>query len=568
MKMCIHPSRRGLSGHTLLEMLLSLVLLSIVMASVGSAVMFASQAVPDDTRPAGSLIADSHVLSRIAEDLSVAQYVIEQADHAVTIVVSDRTGDDIPDRIRYAWSGVVGEPLFYQLNDENAIALIDSVAVFELTDTLTSAAQTLPAARYLGAETLVASYDKDVSGGDETVEATDWYGQSLSPVLTADAIGFVPTRTELYAGWKNPRDGQVLISIRDFSTPTPGDLTYASAVLDESLMSGATYWRSLDLEGGSAVSDDETISLTATFVSGTDVALCLRRSSSGSGLLSTTDGGGSWQRDDGKGLLYRLYGKEILVNKTTYQVARQHLTRIHVSLQRTGDGRSPVQRNVVLMQAPPVLTGFAQSDLDVDPTTMDLNADIEADWSHGDGRLAKTSLSDGIWTCDGDLSYTHKSLASAEVVRVRARMRSNDVLGPTVYGPYTFNERDELLPLAVQLRSDGNGGQELVVYNDTELKAEAMVLSGLPSGLVDVGLTLVPGEDFVSIEINHQPIASLVLDRVADPGTIESAVRFGSSGGVAEFGSIEIAVGGTYTDATPDASLLEINVGGVGVSVQ
>lgn len=554
-------------GHTLLEMLLSLVLLSIVMASVGSAVMFASQAVPDDTSAAGSLVADSALLSRIAEDLAAAQFVIEQTDHAVTVVVPDRTGDDVPDRVRYAWSGERGAPLFYQLNDEDAVALVEAMAVFDLSYTFSSGSQTLPAAIYLDGETAIDASDTDTSGGDVTIDALTWSGQKISPRLTSGALGFVPTRVDLMAGWRNPNDGRTLISIRDLADVTPGETTYASGIFEESVLGGASSWESVELSGGSAVSVDEPVALAATYESGTTVALELRRSNGGSGLLSTSDGGSTWVEVPDYSLAYRLYGKELLASRTAYVVGRQHLSVIDLSLQRVAEGRSPVKRLVRLMQSPPMMTGYGQTGFDVDPTTMDLDADGATDWSHDRGDFPASSMTDGLWVADGVLSFPDKSLLSAEVIRVDARMRSNDTLGPTIYGPYTFNERNELLPVVTQLRSDGKGGQELVVYNDVGMATRRLVLSGLPEGLIDVGLTLLPGEDLVSVEINRQPVASVQLDRVADPGTVEAAVSFGSSGGVAEFDSVRVRVGGATEAISADSSLIELNVDGIEINL-
>ncbi|MEM6928262.1 MAG: prepilin-type N-terminal cleavage/methylation domain-containing protein, partial [Myxococcota bacterium] len=96
----IHSQRRNsfYRGHTLVELVLSLTLLSIVMVSVGSAMIFAANAVPSADEPTVNKINDGAVLDRIAEDLSLAKYVIEDEPKAVTVVVADRTGDGLPDR--------------------------------------------------------------------------------------------------------------------------------------------------------------------------------------------------------------------------------------------------------------------------------------------------------------------------------------------------------------------------------------------------------------------------------------------------------------------------------------
>ena len=556
-----HPA-----GHTLLEIMLSLVLLSVVMASVSSAVMFASQAVPDEDSAVGSLLADSAVLGRIAEDLASAQYIIEQADHAITIVVPDRTGDSIPDRIRYAWSGKQGEPLFFQLNDDNAVTVIDAVYEFELSYTQQSATEAMPAAIYLGSESLIASSDSSTSGGQVTIEPTQWSGQAISPALASDALGYVPTRVDIHAGWRNPSDGKTLFAIRDLSESTPGSNTYASSLFDESTLSGSNSWESLSLADGTTVPADQSTALTATYQSGTTAVLELSTSTDDDGLLATSDSGTTWAEVDDKSLAYRLYGQQVLTSNTSYAITRQHLTAIDVSLQRVADERSPLQRRVRTMTAPPILTGYANSGLSVDPVGMDLNADGAADWSHSGGAPSTDSITDGIWTSDGELIYDHSSLGSAAVIRVRARMRSSDTLGPTIYGPFTFNSSNELLPVITLLRDDGAGGQELVVYNDTSMSSQHVVFTGLPAGFVDIELTLIPAHDLVSFKVNHQNAGAVVLERIADPGAIEPSVSFGSRGIAAEFRSIDVAVGGSAA-ASSSGDAVEIDLEEIGISL-
>ena len=99
MSRCRYNARHAY-GYSMLEMVLSTVVLSTVMVSVTSAVVFASSANPDEDSPEVTLATDSNALSRIAEDISMARYVLEQSTNRITFVVADRTGDDIPDRIQ------------------------------------------------------------------------------------------------------------------------------------------------------------------------------------------------------------------------------------------------------------------------------------------------------------------------------------------------------------------------------------------------------------------------------------------------------------------------------------
>lgn len=536
------------SGHTLLEMALSLVLLSTVAASVGSAVMFASSVAPDEDSVEQTLAQDSRVLSQIAEDIAQARYVIEQGANAITIVVADRTGDGNPDRVRYAWSGKEGDTLTYQLNDDNAVSLIDEVSTFSLAYTQKQSVETLPNAIYFADESLIDGFTETGSVSEKPIKYSEWYGQVVNPSLESNASGFVPTRLLLYASGKSPYTGQTLLELKGRSGATPGTTTFASQTINESDLNWQNIWRQYDLSDALFVDGGEDLGFYISYVSGQNEVLNINEASSNrsTGKIQSKDRGSTWELENDKAFVYQLYGKQKLTSTGRYETTQQHVSVIDIRLQSFVVDRSPLSRRVRMLLAPPVLSGFAATGFDSDPSGVDLNADGEPDWSHSAGTFPADSVSGGLWACNGQLIYNNKSLVTAEVITVRARMRSNDTLGPAIYGPYTFDDKAQLLPLITQLRSDGRGGQELVIYNDTKMSEEKLKLTDLPSGLVDIELTLVPALDMVSVSINHWLVGSYLLDRVTDSSVVESAVRFGSTGGVAEFGSIYISVGGGY----------------------
>jgi len=219
---------------------------------------------------------------------------------------------------------------------------------------------------------------------------------------------------------------------------------------------------------------------------------------------------------------------------------------VYLQLQSVSTDRSPLKRSVHMSLAPPKLDAFAETGFDADPTGMDLNADGSPDWTHSANSFSESSLNNGIWTADGQLIFKPDGLSAADVITVKARMRANDSLGPTIYGPYTINTDGEGLPLITQLRQDDEGGQELLIYNGFSLSDPVFTIPDLPSGLIDVTLTLLPDENYLSVSVNHEPVVALLLERVADTGTVKQEVWFTTSGGVAEFGSISVRVGGSY----------------------
>ena len=557
-------SRHQSAGHTLIEMLLSLVILSMVMASVTSAVLFASSASPDEDSFESTIGDDSQAMARIAEDLSVAKYLVEQTKTSITIVVSDRTGNGNPDRIRYAWSGTYGDPLTYAINDEEPFNLIDAVAVFDLGYTEQTQQSEMPVATYRGNETVLDSYTTVSSGSTVAVRSGNYFGQMVTLSLSNNAVGFMPTRVELFAEAKPPDNGTVMVQLRDRSNSAPGQTVYGTKTLDEILLTDTGGWNSFSLADTSFVEAGQNVAIVFNHVTGSNEAMEASLQSTGGllglgggsgGYLTSTDNA-NWSLDNGQTFVYRLYGREVLTDPELYTANQKRQVRMSVSLQSVSSGRSPIKRAVQMMLAPYTLEAFAETEFDTDPTTMDLDADNNPEWSHDSGAFPAHSLSDGLWTCDGKLVFQPDGLSTADIIQINARMRSNDTLGPTIYGPYTINADGKILPIQTQLRSDGSGGQELVIYNDATMSDETLVLGGLPSGLVDIGLVLIPDENYLCISINNERVAAILLDRFDNPGTIDQAIEFGSSGGVAEFDLIDIKIGGTYTVGDASGGLI------------
>ena len=550
----LFPKRQARRGHTLLEMMLSLVLLSIVMASVTSAMLFAASANPDEDSPEVTIADDSRVLSRIAEDLSLARYVIEQTDKAVTFVVGDRTGDGTPDRIRYAWSGTYGDPLTYQLNDETPTTLLENTAQFGLTYTSETVISTLPGTLERGdTEQLIASQNSILLHTGYFMNDTMAIGQRYTPALDAGVVAYEPSRLRLYAKRAGNSTGVIPVAIKDVQGDTPQGDAHVSATLYERGFGTYPNWGEVSFSSSVWLSASEEKIISIGPGTGIGNILVPRyHNTAGTPFSYSSDSGVTWLAGYGGSMLFELYAYPVTYGKAL-DISRSHLTQARITLQSVASsGRSPLKRMVRMMLAPATLESFAQTEFDADPTLADLDNNKAADWSHSTGKFPETSISDGVWTADGSLIFEPAGLSSAKVITVKARMRSNDTLGPTIYGPYTIDSGGDGLAIITQLRDDKEGGQELLIFNGYTATDPVLTIPDLPSGLVDVGLTVIPDEDYLCIAINHEPVATLKLDRVTDNGAWRQAIWLTSGGGVAEFESVYIKVGGSYEISASD----------------
>jgi len=119
-------------GFTLAELVVSMVVMSILMVGLGSAILIASHALPDGERPATRIVQSASVAGQIVEELRSAIWIREHTATSVEFAVPDRDGDGNAERIRYAWSGTSGDPLTRQYNGGKVVDVLDDVNVFDL----------------------------------------------------------------------------------------------------------------------------------------------------------------------------------------------------------------------------------------------------------------------------------------------------------------------------------------------------------------------------------------------------------------------------------------------------
>ncbi|MBX2852741.1 MAG: prepilin-type N-terminal cleavage/methylation domain-containing protein [Phycisphaeraceae bacterium] len=539
-----HHGSRHLAGYTLIEMVLSLALLSIIMVSAGSAMLFAAKAVPNDGDPLTQRTHDARLVARISEDLAQAKYVLEYTSQAVTIVVPDRDGDSIPDRIRYAWAGSSGGPLTYQFNDAAATTIAPSIDDFELTYLLENDSFTIPAPLIFGAEKLLSSYENDSGTTDRDVTATNAFSQGVLPILSAGSLGFLPTRLELYAKRDSPTDGVVAVELRDQTVTGPGADLYATATIDESDLTGGFKWSEVAIFPEQAyIPNFQVVAVSLTHNSGSSTAA--RFASNGQlvgGMMSSTDSGASWTGGLSDRLLYRLYGQQVFSGGSDITVAHDHVHSIQIELDSTGDNASPVRSSARMLQAPQILDAFWESDFDASPTLMDLDGDGAADWTHPSGSIPDSQLVKGVWKKKDVLSVSPTDRFTGPTV-VELRMCAEDLSTAILTGPLHIDSSGDVLPITVTLRDDGGGNQELVFYNDLTQTRPYVTMPGLPAGWIDVEILVIPDMDAVALWVNEDLIGSVLLSRTASTG--ETGLALSGEKNDAKFSRVRITVGGT-----------------------
>lgn len=120
-------SRRAL---TLVEMVVSVAVVSVLAVSMGSAILIASRALPDADNPAARSLEAAAVVDQMAGELYSAVSVTYFSATAIEFTV-ERGGAN--HTIRYQWSGTPGDPLARRYDGGASVNVLEDVRGFTLT---------------------------------------------------------------------------------------------------------------------------------------------------------------------------------------------------------------------------------------------------------------------------------------------------------------------------------------------------------------------------------------------------------------------------------------------------
>ncbi len=123
-------------AYTLLELMIALGSASVLMAGLSSALFIAAQGLNLDQGASASRGRADAVMGRVLADARTATRFRSVTPTAIELDVADRTGDSAADRLRYEWSGVVGDPLTRTLNGGAAVTLLRDVRALSFESTV------------------------------------------------------------------------------------------------------------------------------------------------------------------------------------------------------------------------------------------------------------------------------------------------------------------------------------------------------------------------------------------------------------------------------------------------
>ncbi len=126
-------ARHRRHGFTLVEMGLSMAVMTVLLGGISSALILAGRAIPDHATPVKLMTDGFHVADQLAGELYAAQTISARSANSITFTVADRNADANPETIQYLWSGVAGSPLYRQYNGASASVVLGDIYQFNLT---------------------------------------------------------------------------------------------------------------------------------------------------------------------------------------------------------------------------------------------------------------------------------------------------------------------------------------------------------------------------------------------------------------------------------------------------
>ncbi|MCH8963813.1 MAG: prepilin-type N-terminal cleavage/methylation domain-containing protein [Planctomycetes bacterium] len=343
------------TGFTLLELVMSLAVTAILMGGLTSAMLLATQALPDDRRPAEATVAATETANRIAFELAYALSFSERSAHAIAFTVADRDGDGDPESIRYEWSGTPGDALTYEYNGSAAVNLLASVRGFSLTYEVEAVTEQNAGPASVSAEQELMGYFSTSDLAEAHVHYNDrWWSQYFKPTLPADAITWTVTRVRFQA----KQDNEAVLTRVGLRRPLP-DHTPSDVIVDETILwpaslSSEYQWVILSFSKATDLSPHKGMCLTFTNDELRPARLRYQNKNVILGNAALSQGSPAWGTPDGsQALLFNIYGTVSTLGDPI-QTTRNFLRRVDVSIELQANDAARVDAACTILNAPEV----------------------------------------------------------------------------------------------------------------------------------------------------------------------------------------------------------------------
>lgn len=255
--------KRSTRGFTLVEVVISSVIVSLILGATMSVIGLAGKAMakPNDRSDQARLA--RQVVEELVRDLSEAKSVVWTNETDFEIVVPDRDRDSVAETVRYVWkgSGSTPGPLYKAVNGGTAIEMMESCAEFaSIFDVRTANETSATTANVEGPEALLAHFPDgpigtsyEVVGDNQALlSLNDSRALYVDVLLPANAVSWRPTRYKVTMSRDGSADNTLGVRLRRSSGGAPGTVDLASWSMSESSLTVAMSSVEFAVPGGAA----------------------------------------------------------------------------------------------------------------------------------------------------------------------------------------------------------------------------------------------------------------------------------------------------------------------------
>jgi len=521
-------------GATLIELVMTVAVTGLIAVGIQSSIFVAMRSLPNSQTGVQATIRASKIVDQLATELESAIYISEHTATTLGFTVSDRTGDGIPERIRYAWTGTPGGALTRQFNGGASDVLVSSVNLFNLTPSFTSVTE-----EYTGlagedpVESLLIDNSTGSGSSNKSVTSSTTMGQYFSLTLPANAYAWRPTRVQFMARRSSvPAVTQVQMRPA-YSNLTPKNTVLEEYTLTNSQLSNSYDWVSVDFTQLQPLGSADGICLVLERTSGSTSVVV--ESIKGDGEL-TNSFLNFWSYNSKRSINCQLFGK-FSRSGLPKSFNSNYLTAMGIALQ-TSSTAATLQTTGAALNHPELLSGKWELKFDQDPTSVDINGDAINDWIvRGSGAFDTSKLAGGVWTTTGTVLETAPTCDFIRTTIVDLRFQNTTVGGDgATFAINALRTGNTCAPILANLKLQSDGTQTLTILKKiSDATSQSLInITGLPNQAVDLHLIIDPVLSAVCVKVNGVERGTFSVTRYAST-TAGQTASIGASGGTARF---------------------------------
>jgi hypothetical protein len=521
-----------------------------LLAGMGS-VMYIARQVAYTPHDATRRSQAANVVSQICDELRYATLVIQQTPQILEFVVADRNNDWSAEKIRYEWSGMLGDPLRKTVNGGTAVDVLTSVNSFNIAFQQKSSTTTFTTTTD-SAETMLLGSANPSSPPSRDIDTSNHIGQVIVPMsfssIPANVVSWNATKIDIYCRQVGAATETLGVQLRASGDPNacPTGNVVGSVNVPESSLTAADNWNTITFTN--PIRDlvfNRNYALVFSQASGSGSAARIYYNAAGaSGLNDSTDSGATWTFTGTRQIYGRVYGTYTTPG-SSYNVTRNYVSSIRIALQTGSQSAARIDASAPLANRPELLAAYWRTDFSGNPTAYNTNGDAVADWALASGHMGGATFINGIWHPAGTLETRPLSdFTTTTTVDVRCR---NTTVGGNgaVVGITADRQGGQYAPLLVYVQRQADGTQTLTLHGKSSdaVTKKLFTRTNLPSGFIRYRLTILPANNLVNLQINDEDQGTYTYPTYAPSSTNDRYLTLYADTSAAEFDYVDARVG-------------------------